>query len=433
MYRAPVALACLLVLSACLLPAARSRAEIPALVSAARSILGSDQGVYVEAADGSQLLAQAATRPVHPASVSKVPTTLALLRKFGLDHRFATTFSTSGPIVDGTLYGDLIVQSEGDPSLVDENALVIATRLRAAGIQRIAGGVRLIGALTFDWQPDPDGARMRAALSGHVSEAALAAVRALQTLGSEATILPAAAPAAESTPLTTQPLAGIVFAEPATWSDTDRARSALVQSPRPHPLLVHRSQPLLALAKALNDYSNNIFKPLADQAGGALAVQQLARAVLPESMRAEVTLGDGAGTDPRNRLSPRAAVRLLEVLDHELTVQGRNLTDILPVAGIDPGTLQKRMNAPQEVGRVVGKTGTFGDYGASALVGAVPTADHGTVYFAILNHNVAVPEARRRQDRFVAMLLAQLHSRPWKYEPDSRPAVQRAELVSLSP
>ncbi|MBV8851848.1 MAG: D-alanyl-D-alanine carboxypeptidase, partial [Sinobacteraceae bacterium] len=277
-------------------------AEIPTLVSAARLILGSDQGVYVEAADGSQLLAQAASRPVHPASVSKVPTTLALLRKFGPDHRFATTFSTSGAIVDGTLYGDLIVQSEGDPSLVDENALVIATRLRVAGIQRVVGGLRPVGTLTFDWQPDPDGTRMRAALSGHVSEAALAAVRALQTVGSEATILPAAThTATESTPLTTAPLASIVFAEPGTWSDTDRARSVLAPSPQPRPLLVHRSQPLLALAKSLNDYSNNIFKPLADQAGGAAAVQQLARAVLPEWMRPEVTLGDGAGTDPRNR------------------------------------------------------------------------------------------------------------------------------------
>ena len=85
MYRASL-LASLLLLPTVLLPAAGLRAEIPALVSAARSILGSTQGVYVEAADGSQLLAQAASQPVHPASVSKVPTTLALLRKFGPDH-----------------------------------------------------------------------------------------------------------------------------------------------------------------------------------------------------------------------------------------------------------------------------------------------------------------------------------------------------------
>ena len=103
------------------------------------------------------------------------------------------------------------------------------------------------------------------------------------------------------------------------------------------------------------------------------------------------------------------------------------------VTDIDAGTLQKRLNSPGEIGRVAGKTGTFADYGASALVGAIPTADRGTVYFAILNHNVPVPEARRRQDRLVGVLLGQLHSLPWKYQPDIRPAVQRAELVSLAP
>ena len=48
---------------------------------AARRLLGADQGVYVEAADGTVLLAQSADRAVHPASVSKIPTTLALLRR----------------------------------------------------------------------------------------------------------------------------------------------------------------------------------------------------------------------------------------------------------------------------------------------------------------------------------------------------------------
>jgi len=62
------------------------------LRAAAHAILGANQGVYVEAADGEVLLAQAARHPVHPASVSKVPTTLALLRRLGRDYRFTTTF-----------------------------------------------------------------------------------------------------------------------------------------------------------------------------------------------------------------------------------------------------------------------------------------------------------------------------------------------------
>ena len=77
------------------------------LAGAARTILGADQGVYVEAGDGGILLAQAARRPVHPASVSKVPTTLALLRRLGPDYRFTTTFSGAGALQDGTLQGDL--------------------------------------------------------------------------------------------------------------------------------------------------------------------------------------------------------------------------------------------------------------------------------------------------------------------------------------
>ncbi len=145
-------------------------------------------------------------------------------------------------------------------------------------------------------------------------------------------------------------------------------------------------------------------------------------------MRAEITLADGAGIDARNRLSPRAAVKLLRALEQELARSGHRLVDILPVAGIDEGTLHDRLNTPELAGRVVGKTGTYGDYGASALVGAIATSDQGTLYFAILNHGVPVREARQRQDRFVGALLTRLHGLPWAYQHDARPAVARAQL-----
>lgn len=77
----------------------------------------------------------------------------------------------------------------------------------------------------------------------------------------------------------------------------------------------------------------------------------------------------------------------------------------------------------------MGKTGTFGDYGACALIGAIPTSAHGTVYFAILNHGVPVREARARQDRFLRSLLSKLDSVPWTYQPDLRPAVARAQVL----
>lgn len=382
-------------------------AEPLTLAAEAKLILGAGQGVYVETSEGESLLAQAAQKPVHPASVSKVPTTLALLRKLGPDYRFVTTFSAQAPVSNGTLQGDLLVESHGDPAFVDENALLVADHLREAGITQVTGDLRLRGTMTFDWQTDEGGARLRRALTGSVTPAALAAVRAFELENSTGpapdTLLPT----------------GLRFLGTAP-SATDGAS---------RPLLIHRSQPLLPLAKSLNDYSNNIFKPLADAAGGASAVQALARSAVPAVMQSEITLGDGAGTDPINRLSPRAAVKLLRALEDELRKSGHALFDILPVAGIDDGTLRHRLDGPDEMGRVVGKTGTYGDYGASALVGAIPTSNQGTVYFAILNHGVPVPEARRRQDRFVRALLQHLASVPWKYQRDIRPAIARVEVA----
>jgi serine-type D-Ala-D-Ala carboxypeptidase/endopeptidase (penicillin-binding protein 4) len=384
-----------------------SSAASTALAAAARSILGARQGVYVEAADGTVLVAQNAATPVHPASVSKVPTTLAMLRKLGPDHRFVTTFATSGRNIDGTLHGDLVVESDGNPALVDEDALLVAERLKDLGIRQIAGEVRLQGPLTFNWQPAADGTPLRQALSGRTRPAAWVAVQQL-----------AAQHLASGNSLTTP---GIPFAP----GDGDG-----VEAPASRPLVVHRSQPLLSLLKGLNDYSNNIFAQFVSDIGGVGAVETLARGAVPPEMRSEIILGDAAGADPSNRMSPRAAVKLLRALEQELAPSGSTLVDVLPVAGIDEGTLHDRLNAPETVGRVVGKTGTFDNYGASALIGAISTPDRGRVYFALLDHGIAAARARPRQDRFVRTLLARLHGMPWGYLPDTRPAFARAEIVA---
>jgi serine-type D-Ala-D-Ala carboxypeptidase/endopeptidase (penicillin-binding protein 4) len=450
------------VLGVLLAPHAPS-AEPRDFAAAARAILGADQGVYVEASNGTVLLSQAAATPVHPASVSKVPTTLALMRKLGPDHRFVTTFTAKGRVVDGTLYGDLIVASDGDPSLVDEDALLVAERLRQSGIRRVSGTLQLKGPLVFDWKTDSDGASLRRAMSGLTPPAALAAVRALEVLNTTASTAGASVASADAIPATAGASVASADAIPATAGEpvvSTATFPATAGSPAPvgirfatttalatntisgpgvveltgeRPLIVHRSQPLLPLVKALNDYSNNIFAPFAEAAGGAAAVESLARSAVPEEMRTEITLGDGAGADPTNRLSPRAAVKLLRVLEQELAKTNHALCEILPVAGIDEGTLHDRLDGPGEAGHVLGKTGTFGDYGASALIGAIRTTDRGTVYFAILNHNVPVPQARHRQDRFVRFLLTQLHTVPWSYERDARPAITRAEVSIMVP
>lgn len=381
-------------------PAAPAQAPNAALArelaAQAKSLVGADQGVYVEAADGTVLVSQAAARAVHPASVSKVPTTLALLRTLGPDHRFETRFAAAGPLADGVLRGNLVVEGSGDPFLVDENALVVLLALRRLGLERVAGDVVVRGPFLFNWKKEAAATRLRAALEGQVPAAAWQAVRARSQGG-------ASAP-------------GLAF-----------GRAAPNGAGPPRALVTHRSQPLLPLVKALNGYSNNIFAPFADAAGGIEAVQSLARASVPAAMRGEIVLGDGAGASPRNRLSPRAAVALLRALEAELAAHGASLADVLPVAGVDEGTLLHRLGGPGERGHVAAKTGTYGSYGACALAGALRT-DRGPVYFAILNRGIPVEPARRRQDAFVRALLAALDTEPWPYQRDDTPAFTRAEV-----
>jgi len=375
-----------------------SRAMGADLADDARRLVGADQGVYVEAEDGTVLAAQAAEKAVHPASVSKVPTTLALLRTLGADHRFETRFSAGGALAGGVVDGDLVVEGSGDPFFVDENALLVAHALREAGVRRVAGDVVVRGPLLFDWETAGAAGRLERALAGGTPASAWQAVRPELRGGGEH------APRIE-------------------FGGAAHARSAPAQL-----LVVHRSEPLLTLVKALNGFSNNIFAKFAAAAGGIGTVESIARASVPAAWKSEIVLGDGAGENPRNRLSPRAAVALLRALSAELAKSGHALDDVLPVAGVDEGTLRNRLTGAGEAGRVVGKTGTYADYGASALAGVIRTREHGLVYFAVLNHGVPVEPARKRQDAFVRALLARFDTQPWDYVRDPVPAFTRARV-----
>jgi D-alanyl-D-alanine carboxypeptidase len=141
-------------------------------------------------------------------------------------------------------------------------------------------------------------------------------------------------------------------------------------------------------------------------------------------------LGDGAGAHRANRMSPRATVAILRTLQRELSPYGYDLADVLPVAGVDDGTLRHRIAGPSERGIVVAKTGTYGSYGACSLAGAFQTERHGLVYFAILNRNVPIEAARRKQDAFVRALLATLGGLPWPYQRNEALAFTRAQIVA---
>jgi D-alanyl-D-alanine carboxypeptidase/D-alanyl-D-alanine-endopeptidase (penicillin-binding protein 4) len=372
-----------LLMLAIVLGGAPAGAEPP--LQALADTVGAGQGVYAIAGDGTILLSQAADLPVHPASVTKVATTLALLERLGASHRFATVVRGTGPLQNGVVQGDLLVEASGDPLLVDEGALLLLDGLRGHGVRAVRGRLVVHGPLLLDWQPDPSGSRLESVLRGGTGGPAR---RALASTGR------AGGGRYDTAPLT--------FHHGAAPADGHGEA-----------LLTYRSPPLLQVVKALNGYSNNVFHLAADAIGGPRAVEERARARVPPEMGAEIVIENGAGAGTANRLSPRAVVALLGALASDLARDGRDLTAVLPVSGIDPGTLEQRVLELRGV--IVGKTGTFGSVGASALAGALRTPRYGVVLFAVLNHGVAVPEARARQDAFVRALVAATAAEPWSY------------------
>ncbi|HZO19787.1 MAG TPA: D-alanyl-D-alanine carboxypeptidase/D-alanyl-D-alanine-endopeptidase [Gemmatimonadaceae bacterium] len=108
--------------------------------------------LVVDPERGDTLVAQNASKLFMPASNMKIVTGAVALAQLGADFRFRTTLLATGPIVDGTLFGDLLVVGRGDPSLSDHmrgdamlGMLEIADSIAARGIVRIEGRIRAEG------------------------------------------------------------------------------------------------------------------------------------------------------------------------------------------------------------------------------------------------------------------------------------------------
>jgi len=83
--------------------------------------------------------------------------------------------------------------------------------------------------------------------------------------------------------------------------------------------------------------------------------------------------------------------------------------DIMPVAGVDKGTLERRFDTDFARGSVVGKTGTLGntDGGVSSLAGEIQTKN-GKLLFVIFNQRGGVNRFRAFQNSLVALIQGQM-------------------------
>jgi serine-type D-Ala-D-Ala carboxypeptidase/endopeptidase (penicillin-binding protein 4) len=358
------------------------------------------QGVLAETVEGTTLAAQSVDERFNPASSIKLATTLVALQTFGPEHRFLTSVWAAGTIdkTNGTLTGDLIVSGR-DPSFHYEHAVMLARELNDLGIRTVTGNLIVAPGFTmnFDWSAKHSGEEFR-----ETFDAARRSANATRAWIDERTLV------ADNESLRSVPsvvITGEVQIGPAPAGATL--------------LLTHKSSELVDVLKVLLCYSNNF---MAERIGDSLGGPQTVRAALVDKLKInpdEIVMSSTSGLGV-NRFTPRAMMKILRGLRDELQKHKLSLSDILPVAGIDPGTLEERYTDPAERGSVIAKTGTLvrTDGGASSLVGQMKTKSGRVVLFVILNQHGNVVHFRQNQDGIVAAIQNALGGpAPFDYRP----------------
>ena len=229
------------------------------------------QGIWLQS--GPLLLtSHQGTTPVPAASLTKVATSIVALRRWGPDHRFETRLSATGPIRNGVLQGDLVIQSNGDPTIEWKEAIVLGNALNRSGITRVTGNLVIVGNLMVCYEADLQKSvdLLKQAWSPKTwSEDFESSYRSLPP----GTLRPQVA------------IEGAVEFLPASG----------IRSPKQILLVQHQSPPLRQILKLMNVESNNaIAQSLADAIGGAavIASQSAELAGVPPR---EILLKNGSG------------------------------------------------------------------------------------------------------------------------------------------
>jgi D-alanyl-D-alanine carboxypeptidase/D-alanyl-D-alanine-endopeptidase (penicillin-binding protein 4) len=325
------------------------------------------QGVLIESLETGQLFAQHnADVTFNPASVMKLATSLVALAAHGPDYRYRTNILADGPIDPTTraLEGDLVVEGGSDPMFSLADAQDVATEISRLGVSRVRGALRIAGPFYYFANG------YRSNLSLETSANKLRA--ALQRAG--------------------------ISIEGETISG-EKAGTLL---------LSHYSEPLVSLLLYQNAHSSNA---VAEVIGASLGGPQAIHDYLVKELHlseSEIFVGRASGLD-FNRITPRATIKVLRALFRVLADHALKPEDVMPVAGVDSGTLRGRLDSEDVRGTVIAKTGTLVtiDNGVSTLVGVAYTRARGPLLFAVFNSGGNVHAYRRLQDQFIEQLIAE--------------------------
>jgi serine-type D-Ala-D-Ala carboxypeptidase/endopeptidase (penicillin-binding protein 4) len=143
MPRARLALAALLLAAAGRAGAAELPPEVDLALQRARVPEEALAVVVRELGSNRTAISANAQRPVNPASLTKLLTTMAALDRLGPAWTWATPVWLQGTLQDGVLDGALVIKGSGDPKLVVERLWLLLRRVQQMGVREIRGDIVL--------------------------------------------------------------------------------------------------------------------------------------------------------------------------------------------------------------------------------------------------------------------------------------------------
>ena len=331
-----------------------------------------------------------------PASTEKLAVSYAALVMLGPSFRIRTPLLGEGEQRGSVWHGRLVLKGYGDPTLSRGDVRYLASRVRAAGVRTVTGGV--VGDETFfDARRTAPGWKSYFFLNESPPLSALTVDRARH--GGSMSVRPALA--AATALAASLRAAGVSVRGAAT---TGRATGSAV------PLASTLSPPLWQLVRFMGRESDNFTAELLVKQLGALygrgGTTASGAGVITRILAADgiplagVRIVDGSGLSRLNRLTVRALGAILATSWQQPVIR-KALLASLPLAG-KTGTLRHRLRLRPAYGQVHAKTGSTSQ--SSSLAGFV----RDRFVFAVVHNGSPVSHwwARRAQDRFVTALAA---------------------------
>jgi D-alanyl-D-alanine carboxypeptidase/D-alanyl-D-alanine-endopeptidase (penicillin-binding protein 4) len=392
MFRTAV-LACVLLAALAPAAAAAGRAATARALSAQMRWAGPSSGaIAVDLDTGRTIYSLRPHTQRMPASVQKLYTSVAALRRLGPTGRLSTSvLAEVAPDANGVVDGDLYLRGSGDPTFDALDSGSLAQQVADAGIVAVEGRVRGDES-AFDSHRGVPSSGFR--LTSEVGP--LSALTFNRGRSGRRAPFWQRTPARFAAAAFTKQLRGLGVSV--------RRRASTGVTPGGAALVTEWRSPYVSdLVRLMNPPSDNFMaetfvKVLGAQFGGSGSTATGAQVV--SDTLAEIDIAprviDGSGLSRSDRTSPREVVTMLSEMDGDTSFDGS-----LAIAG-RTGTLSDRMRGTSAQDRCRAKTGTLRD--VSALAGYCTTRSGGDVAFAFLMNYVSPYNARILQDRMASAL-----------------------------